>query len=275
MKSVRVQRRAIGTLADGRHGWPKGTNRMEATWALLVEDDEDVAVAMSECLRREGLQVQWAGSGPAAVSILDAHDWAVVILDIELPGMNGFEVLRRIRAANIEAEVVFLTGRNTDIDEIVGFRVGADDYIRKPMTSFEVVAARISRSVIRYRDRKRPQPGHVIAAAADPSAPELLRFGDMVLDQNQRNLYRNGSAIELTRTEFDLLWTMASEPDRVFKRDQLLRLVWGIDGGIGSTVTVDTHIHRLRNKVEADPGNPQCILTVHGVGYKFRRVPNR
>lgn len=248
---------------------------MEATWALLVEDDEDVAVAMSECLRREGLQVQWAGSGPAAVSILDAHDWAVVILDIELPGMNGFEVLRRIRAANIEAEVVFLTGRNTDIDEIVGFRVGADDYIRKPMTSFEVVAARISRSVIRYRDRKRPQPGHVIAAAADPSAPELLRFGDMVLDQNQRNLYRNGSAIELTRTEFDLLWTMASEPDRVFKRDQLLRLVWGIDGGIGSTVTVDTHIHRLRNKVEADPGNPQCILTVHGVGYKFRRDPHR
>lgn len=226
-----------------------------AGWVLVVDDDPTVAEVVAGYLDRAGYGVERADDGPSALERFAARRPDLVVLDLMLPGMDGFEVCRRMRAHG-PVPVIMLTARGDEDDRILGLETGADDYVTKPFSPRELVL-RVD-SVLR---RARSTTG----SAAGP--PASLGGAGLVLDPAARSATRDGVALALTLREFDLLAYFLRHPGQVFTREELMREVWGWDFGDLSTVTV--HVRRLRGKVEADPAKPCLIRTVWGVGYRL------
>jgi DNA-binding response OmpR family regulator len=231
---------------------------------LVVDDEAAVVEVVSLYLKREGFQVRTARDGRQALSAINERLPALVVLDLMLPSVDGLEIVRRLRQdAALDVPVIMLTARSQETDRIYGLELGADDYVTKPFAPAELVAR--VKAVLR---RARP------AGPAVTREEQPLSYDGLVIDPVTRLVTVRGREIELTATEFNLLWFMANHPRQVFSRDQLLENVWGFSEYVDpSTVTV--HIRRLREKIEADPGQPAWLLTAWGIGYRFEPGPSK
>lgn len=219
---------------------------------LVVDDEPIVREVVVKYLERAGYRTLEAGDGYTARGLLERESPSLVVLDIMLPGTDGLELCRWIRARS-DLPVIMLTARGEEADRIVGLELGADDYITKPFSPREL-AARV-RTVLR-----RSSPA--------PAKAERLSFESLVIDAARREVTKAGTPLRLTAKEFDLLWFLASHPRRVFSRDQLMERVWGYEAAL-DTGTVTVHIRRLREKIEDDPSRPRFLQTVWGVGYRL------
>jgi len=221
---------------------------------LVVEDEPNIAEVVSLYLRRAGFQVVIAPDGWAALDALDQQLPGLIVLDVMLPGLDGFEITRRVRARG-DIPIIILTARREEADRIAGLEMGADDYVVKPFSPQELVSR--VRAVLRRSQSVPPE-----------SKERPVAFDDLVIDPQTRLVTVHGVEVLLTAKEFDMLWLLARHPRQVFTRRQLLERVWGLSDYIDpGTVTV--HVRRLREKLEADPSNPAHIVTMWGVGYKF------
>ncbi len=223
------------------------------TSILIVDDEENIRNLVKAYVEREGYTVYVAQDGPGALAAFRRYHPDLVVLDVMLPGLDGLEVLQQIRRES-EVYVLLLTAKSEETDRIVGLTVGADDYLTKPFSPRELVA-RVKAILRRGRSEK-----------ADEG--EILAFAHIRIDGQRHKVWRDGQEIELTALEFKLLKTLATYAGMVLSREQLLERVWGYDF-YGDARVVDVHIGHVRQKLEADPSNPQYLLTVRGVGYKF------
>jgi DNA-binding response OmpR family regulator len=222
---------------------------------FVVEDDKAIAACVQTALEQEGFAVQVFGDAESALLQIDREPPTLILLDINLPRMNGLELCRQVREREPYIPIVMLTIRSDDVDKIVGLELGADDYITKPFSVREMIAR--VRAVLRLARK----------AGAKPSR-DRLRTGPMTIDRANHTVTIAGRHLELTPKEFELLATLAWERGRVFGREMLLERVWGYDY-MGESRTVDVHIQRLRRKIEPDPSKPAYIVTVRGIGYRF------
>jgi len=228
---------------------------------LLVEDNDDLAFGLRRTLEGEGYAVAVAADGPSGIrAALDARP-DLVILDVMLPGVDGFGVLRALRERGMTAPVLMLTARGDETDKVHGFGLGADDYVTKPFGLSELVA-RVGALLRRARPAEAPN-----AIGAD-GADETLGFDDVVIDPRSRVVTRNGERVALTPKEFDLLLTFVRRPGEVLSRVSLLRDVWGHAADV-LTRTVDIHVAELRRKLERVPAQPRHLVTVWKAGYRF------
>ena len=225
-----------------------------ATRLLVVDDEAPIVELLRGYLVREGWDVLAASDGPTAVEMARERAPDVIVLDVMLPGLDGFEVLRQIRTFS-DAYVIMLTARAEEIDRIVGLSAGADDYLVKPFSPRELVAR--VRALLR-----RPRPAQVDGA-------ERREMGDLVIDLPRRSVTVRGTPVTLTTIEFDLLTTLAREPGVVLSRQRLLDRVWGMDY-VGDEHVVDVHLANLRRKLGDDAAHPRYIETVRGVGFRFK-----
>jgi DNA-binding response OmpR family regulator len=227
--------------------------------ALVVDDEAALAEVVANFLKRESFEVSVAHDGDSALTLAREVDPDVVILDIGLPGVDGIEVCRQLRAFS-DTYVIMLTARDTEVDTIVGLSVGADDYVTKPFSPRELVAR--VRAVLR-RPRRAPTD---LDPDQQMSPPRL--FGALRINVDGREVHLDGTPIMLTRTEFDVLAALSSRPGMVLSRRQLLELVWG-DSWVGNDNIVDVHVGHLRRKLGDDPSLPRYVTTVRGVGYRM------
>ncbi|HSL68442.1 MAG TPA: response regulator transcription factor [Actinomycetota bacterium] len=222
---------------------------------LVVDDEEAIAEAVRARLQSEGFQVVVAGDGPEAIGLCEQVHPDLVVLDLMLPGMDGLEVCRQIQRDRW-VPVLMLTARTEEADKVAGFAVGADDYLTKPFSLRELVVR--VRAILRRMER--------IGA---PPADEPIDHAGLAIDQARRTVAVDGSNIQLTPLEFEILLTLARTPGVVFTREQLMDKVWGYRDYAGGRV-VDSHVARIRRKMGEDGAEPRFIRTVHGVGYAFR-----
>jgi DNA-binding response OmpR family regulator len=222
---------------------------------LVVDDDPTVSEVVARYLQHDGYVVETVGDGRVALDRALAEPPDLVVLDLMLPGLDGLEVCRRLRAL-APVPIVILTARGQETDRIIGLDLGADDYVAKPFSTKELVAR--VRAVLRRA--KGP-----LAADAEPA--RVLVDGDLEIDIAARQARRGGAVVSLTAREFELLGFLARHPHQAFRRDEILDHVWGYRYGDTSTVTV--HVRRLREKIEPDPSRPERIATVWGVGYRW------
>ena len=225
---------------------------------LVIEDNPDIANLVMINLRSKQLLVDHAAEGNAGLRKALTGDYHLVILDLMLPGMDGMDVCRSLRSENIYTPVLMLTAKTTELDRVLGLEVGADDYLTKPFSVPELVA-RVN-AILRRSDQYQ--------SSTNSDEIEALQFGKLCVDPAKRQVLLSEYSVELTAKEFDLLWHFVSNPGRVYTRAQLLDSVWGY-GHDGYEHTVNSHINRLRAKIEVDPANPSFVTTVWGVGYKF------
>lgn len=223
---------------------------------LVVDDDPTVAEVVAAYLRRTGHEVRLVADGPGALAAARTRLPDLVVLDLMLPGFDGFEVFRRLRQLGPVC-VIMLTARATEQDRILGLELGADDYVTKPFSPREL-ALRV-RSVLRRADRIRPPHGG--------EAAQALRLGPLEVDVARHEARCAGTLLNLTVREYDLLAFLVAHPRQVYTRAELMRQVWGWEFGDQSTVTV--HVRRLREKIEPDPATPRFLVTVWGVGYRL------
>ncbi len=225
---------------------------------LVIEDDQDISNLIAMNLKDLNHDVDTVDNGRRGLQMVMDGNYDVMVLDLMLPEMDGLEICRNLRAANILTPILMLTARDSEADRIVGLEMGADDYLTKPFSVREL-QARI-KAMLRRVD---------MMTQAPKTENTQLNIDGLSIDTAQRRVLLNNSEIELTSTEFDLLLYMARQPGLVFSRSQLLDSVWGYQHS-GYEHTVNSHINRLRNKLESDPAKPKYILTVWGVGYKFK-----
>lgn len=218
---------------------------------LVVDDDPDARWLATEALVEHGFEVSEADDGHGATEQLQGRSPDLVVLDLGLPGIGGLDVLKWLRATS-DVPVIVLTGRSEQSDRIVGLELGADDYIVKPFDPRELVA-RVNAVLRRGRDDRR----------------NSLDFGELTIDLQTRDVTCSGELVNLTAKEFDVLACLARSPRRVFSREELLDKVWGSSPKWQDAGTVNEHIHRLRRKIEPDPGAPRWIATMRGAGYRF------
>jgi DNA-binding response OmpR family regulator len=223
---------------------------------LLVEDDNAIAGTLRLHLEDAGYRLHRESDGLQAIAAIDRKRWDLVLLDLMLPGADGWDVCRHLKARHADIPVIMLSARSAEAHRVLGLELGADDYLAKPFSMLELVAR--VRALLRRVEQLRSAP----SVAAD------VRFGSFRLDTQRRELARDDVLIPLTLREFDLLHFLARHPGQAFSRGSLLQRVWGT-GFDGYEHTVNSHINRLRNKIEDDPRNPQRIVTVWGVGYRF------
>jgi DNA-binding response OmpR family regulator len=224
---------------------------------LVVEDEAAIADLLRTYLVRDGFEVELAADGLAALQAVDRRPPDAVVLDVGLPGLDGTEVCRRMRAAGDWTPVLFVTARDDELDRVLGLELGADDYVTKPFSPREVVAR------VRAVLRRRELPGATAATgAATANSPRRLQLGRLSLDLDTRTAQAAGAEVELTTTEFDLLAHLVRQPGRVCAREELLAEVWGYPQGV-LTRTVDVHVAQLRGKL----GDALRLRTVRGVGY--------
>jgi DNA-binding response OmpR family regulator len=222
------------------------------TRVLLIEDDESIRTALGMFLTNEGYSVVETASGEQGLAAYDRQSTDVVLVDLMLPGIDGFEVTRSLRRTS-DVPIIIVTAREDNFDMVAGLEAGADDYVTKPVV-VKVLSARI-RALLR-----RTSP----AAQAD-----IWRFGDLEINRQAGTVRRHGDEVVLTKTEFRLICALAEKPGWVFSRAQLLDQVWGYDW-FGDTRLVDIHVRRLRTKIEDDPSRPERVVTVRGLGYKLQ-----
>jgi DNA-binding response OmpR family regulator len=227
---------------------------------LLVEDDDAIAVALRLHLEDAGFRLHREANGQHAMAAIDRQRWDLVLLDLMLPGADGWEVCRHLRARHADVPVIMLSARSAEAHRVLGLELGADDYVAKPFSMLELVA-RI-RALLRRIEQMR----------STTAAKQEFNFGPFRLDTVRRELLRDGTAVPLTLREFDLLHFLLKHPGRPFSRGELLQRVWG-DGFAGYEHTVNSHINRLRSRIEEDPRDPKRVVTVWGVGYRFDLHP--
>jgi two-component system, OmpR family, response regulator RegX3 len=226
------------------------------TRVLIVEDEESFADPLAFLLRKEGFTTAIAGTGQDALDEFDRNGADIVLLDLMLPGMSGTDVCKALRVRSA-VPVIMVTARDSEIDKVVGLELGADDYVTKPYSARELIAR--VRAVLRR--------GGDSTADAD-GLPGVLEAGPVRMDVERHVVSVNGTTVAMPLKEFDLLEYLLRNVGRVLTRGQLIDRVWGADY-VGDTKTLDVHVKRLRAKVEADPGAPEHLVTVRGLGYKF------
>ena len=221
---------------------------------LIAEDNPDIAQLIQLHLQDIGCEGEIVSSGNTALSRCQQHAYDLVILDIMLPGLDGLTVCRQLRTLPRYQPILMLTSKSSELDRVLGLEMGADDYVTKPF-SIQELMARIKAQLRR-------------TVSQQPTHQEQLKIGQLTIDRERHQVFQGTNSLTLTAREFDLLYHFASHPGRVFSRHQLLEQVWGY-GYEGYEHTVNSHINRLRAKIEQDPANPHYILTVWGVGYRF------
>lgn len=224
---------------------------------LVVEDDPDIARLVKLHLGDSGYSVEHCAEGDTALRRYQDKQPDLVILDLMLPGMNGLDLCRQMRKSADYIPILMLTAKSTELDRVLGLEIGADDYITKPFSIQELVA----------RVNAQFRRADAIASSPEINQPPI-RINELSIDPDKRTVFRNDQAVQLTSKEFDLLLEFAKHPGRAYSRTQLLDKVWGY-GHDGYEHTVNSHINRLRAKIEPDPARPSYILTVWGIGYKF------
>ncbi|MEZ4772950.1 MAG: response regulator transcription factor [Bacteroidia bacterium] len=225
---------------------------------LLVEDDRDIVNLLEIHLRDLDCQLTKAYHGPEGLTYALENTFDLIILDLMLPGMDGMDICRNVRAEKIHTPILMLTARSEEIDKVMGLESGADDYLTKPFSIREFIAR--VKAIFRRMQ--------VIRKETSAEAQKPLAFGKLEIDFENRKVRVAGQRVELTPKEFDLLYLLASHPGRSYSRDRLLSLVWGYEFN-GYEHTVNSHINRLRTKIEPDLSQPTYILTTWGVGYRF------
>ena len=226
---------------------------------LIVEDERAVARGLEYGLTSEGFTVLWADTGQRALELARSQNPHLILLDIRLPDVSGFDVCRQLRTEGKRMPILMLTARDEEVDKVLGLELGADDYVVKPYSLRELIS--------RIRALLRRAYGDL----ADVSKEDRLTFGEIEVDLERLQVYRQGRLVNLTPTEFRLLRYLVTHPDRPFSRDALIEAVWGYDSDIGSQRTVDVHMRHLRKKLEDNPSDPRWLVTVRGIGYKFDR----
>ncbi len=231
---------------------------------LVAEDQTDIRELLVMNLTSAGYDVTAVADGPAALASEAERESDLLLLDLMMPGLDGLEVCKALRARGRSTPILMLTAKSTELDRVLGLELGADDYLTKPFSLAELLAR--VKALLRRADLLR-------TAQANASAePKVLRNGSLEILAAKRQVRFGGTALDFTALEFDLLLYFASHPGHVFSRSQLLNAVWGYTHD-GYEHTVTTHINRLRAKLEADPMRPEMILTVRGAGYKMRDSP--
>ena len=225
---------------------------------LIIEDNRDLARLVKSHLQDLAFQVDLVFDGIAGMAKIDAGHYDLVILDLMLPGLDGMEICRRLRRKSSYVPILMLTAKSSEMDRVVGLEVGADDYVTKPFSIRELIAR--VKAIFRRIDGLKDE--------AKKDLPAVIHIGDLVINPIKRSAHIAGRSLDLTPKEFDLLLHFAGNPGKVYTRSQLLDIVWGY-GHDGYEHTVNSHINRLRAKIEKDPANPAFIKTVWGVGYKF------
>ena len=233
-------------------------SRRESSPILIVEDDPDLANLLQINLGDLGYETEVAADGQAGVDKALTGEHSMVILDIMLPKLDGFEVCKRIRAQDRSLPILMLTSKSEELDKVLGLELGADDYLTKPFSVRELIAR--VKAIFRRIE--------VVQEDSGEKESRVLDYGELVVDLEKRKVILREAALELTTKEFDLLVLFAENPGRAYSRQELLDLVWGYQYG-GYSHTVNSHINRLRNKIEVDPASPRYIKTVWGHGYRF------
>ncbi len=227
------------------------------TCILVAEDDPSIRLGLVDTLEGEGYRVVEAAHGREALERYDQHGPDLVLLDIMMPKLSGYDVLQEIRRCDLGVPVLMLSAKSEEIDKVLGLKLGADDYLTKPFGVHELLA-RVA-AILRRSQHTR---------AERPEVPAHLRFGQAELDTTRRQLTREGETIPLTQLEYRLLMVFHENADRALSRDFLLNHAWGVDYA-GTTRTLDQHVSQLRRKIETDPARPTVLLTVHGYGYRY------
>ena len=227
---------------------------MSSTRLLLVEDEPGLQLALSDRLTSEGYSVETAGDGPTAIARATGEPFDVIVLDVMLPGCDGFEVAKTVRQQGILTPILMLTARTQVVDRVVGLKLGADDYLTKPFETIELLAR------LEALMRRAPKDSGV--------SLERYQFGDITVDVRKAEVMQKGTPIDLSAKEFQLLRYFIEHRGATISRDELLQEVWGYSS-MPSTRTVDVHVAWLRQKLEPNARVPQYILTMHGLGYKF------
>ena len=225
---------------------------------LIIEDNRDLARLVESHLRDLSFEVDLSFDGQAGLAKAQANHYDLIILDLMLPGRYGMEICRRLRRQSIYVPILMLTAKSSEMDRVVGLEIGADDYVTKPFSIPELLA-RVKAILRRVEE---------LSESGQESVPAVIQAGDLIIDPAGRKTTLKDRPLDLTAKEFDLLLHFAGNPGKVYTRSQLLDLVWGY-GHDGYEHTVNSHINRLRAKIEKDSAHPEYILTVWGVGYKF------
>lgn len=224
---------------------------------LIIEDNQEITELERDYLEANGFEVVVCGDGKQGLELALQEDFSLILLDIMLPGMDGFQVCRNVRKVK-EVPILMVSAKREDIDKIRGLGLGADDYISKPFSPSELVA-RVKAHISRYER---------LTQAHGPQSTNILRHGDLEIQLKKHRVYERGNEISLTNLEFELLVFLAQNPGIVFSREHLFDKVWGQEA-VGDTATVMVHINRLREKIEPNPSKPIYIETVWGAGYRF------
>ena len=248
------------------HAWqPPGTSDVALDRSILIlEDNETLALGLRTSLEVEGYKVECVTDGNDGLAWLEKHSPDLIVLDLMLPGLNGFEVLKRYRARGGSAAVLILSARNQEVDKVQGFRIGADDYVVKPIGVLEFLA-RVEAII-----RRLAPPTRGSGSGDGRARNSQLSFSDVMVDLRTRTVLRAGKAVELSPMEFDFLAYLIDSGGDIVSRDTLMQQVWRYSLGVTSR-TVDQHVARLRNKLEPDPAQPRHLITVRKAGYRFQR----
>jgi DNA-binding response OmpR family regulator len=223
---------------------------------LVIEDDPAVAEGLVEGIGNEGYEVHWEATGADGVAWARDETPSLIVLDVRLPDGSGFDFCRQMRQLGLRQPILMLTVQSDELDKVLGLEMGADDYLTKPYRMRELLA--------RIRALLRRTYGELASADAD-----ILYVGDVVIDRTRATVSSGGRDLNLTPTEYRLLTFLARHPGQAFSRAQLIENVWGADGEYYDDKTVSVHVRRLREKIEADPSDPQLVLTVPGIGYRL------
>ena len=238
---------------------PQVASKYAGKRLLIVDDDADMRLLLAEYFRRLGFEVEERESGTAALEPAVADRFDCFILDVSMPGMTGFDLLKRIRGRGIQTPALFLTAHEALDYKVAGFEAGGDDYLAKPFSPRE----------LEYRVEALLRRTSTVQPGIDS---ERVEVGDLVIDKRRHEVIRQGARVDLTPLEFQILELLASEPGRAWSRNALLDRVWSTEYE-GYQRNIDPHINRLRKKLETDPKNPRYVLTVRGVGYKLNEAP--
>ena len=227
---------------------------------LIVEDEQNIVDILSFNLSREGYDTLEACDGATGLQLALEHNPDLILLDLMLPEMDGFEVCRRVRQSGSSTPILMLTAREEEADKVLGLELGADDYITKPFSMRELLA-RVKANIRRVS----------MAPAAPVAVPDadVMRLGRVAVDREKALVTKDGRALELTQREYDMICFLATQPGKVFSREALMEHVWNYDGYVGDVRAVDVAVRRLREKIEDDPANPTFIVTKRGMGYYF------
>ena len=227
---------------------------------LIVEDEQNIVDILSFNLSREGYDTLEAYDGPTGLQLALEQNPDLILLDLMLPGMNGFDVCRKVRESGSSTPILMLTAREEEADKVLGLELGADDYITKPFSMRELLA-RVKANIRRVE---------MAPAAAQPEeSGDVLRLGRVTIDREKAVVTKDGRALELTQREYDLICYLAAQPGKVFSREALMEHVWNYEGYVGDVRAVDVAVRRLREKLEDDPASPRFIVTKRGMGYFF------